>query len=451
MIRRRYFFLVICLFLAAGGCFTYAVLTGPLLPEVDMVEVNRIIKSTAAGLSGGTFEAPKNCLYDYSVADFSGNILASFGDEAPQTADQALRSHGMVLEVASADPAVPHAAAFDVTALDGAALHPAASNPPGGPGRGQVLISTGYDSLLQKQQKKMAVLAAGMFTMLAVLAALYGIYLDKKLYQPFDRLQEFARHIAMGNLDVPLPMDKGHVFGAFSESFDIMREQLALSRKREAEAEQIKKELVASLSHDIKTPVTSIKLISELLLVTEKDTPAEGKIRTIYEKAEQIDRLITDMLHSTLEDLGQLTVAPEEKSSTILESMIRRSDYCGKVSMEPIPGCLILMDPLRTEQVIDNLINNSYKYADTEISVLSWLSDGCLHLEFRDYGDGVSEEELPKLIHKFYRGSNSQRTGKSGSGLGLSISHSLMSQMGGELQYFNRKDGFSTELIFRLA
>lgn len=422
MIRRRYFFLIICLFLFTAGFFTYSILTGTSLPEVNMVEINRIVKNTEAGFFTGQFERPESCPYDYAVLGPSGNVLAVFGEEAPGTEDQAVKKHGAV---------------FDVT--DGDLI------------LGKVLIATGYDSLLKSQQQKMAVLAAGIFVSLACLLLLYGVYLDRKLYRPFDRLQEFARHIAMGNLDVPLPMDRGHVFGAFTESFDIMREQLALSRQREAEAEKSKKELVASLSHDIKTPVTSIKLISELLLVTEKGSPAAAKITTIYEKAEQIDRLITDMLHSTLEDLGALTVTPEEKSSTVLESMIHRSDYCGKVSMEPIPGCLILIDPLRAEQVIDNIIHNSYKYAGTKIQVLSELDGGCLRLEFKDFGNGVPEEELPKLIQKFYRGSNSQGTQKGGSGLGLYISHSLMGQMGGDLLYFNRDDGFSVEIVFRLA
>ena len=208
---------------------------------------------------------------------------------------------------------------------------------------------------------------------------------------------------------------------------------------------------MASLSHDIKTPVTSIKLVSELLLVTETDGKVREKIQTIYNKSEQIDRLISDMLQATLEDLGELRVTVSEESSTLLESMIRHSDFYGRVTMEPIPGCLLQMDPLRMEQVIDNLINNAYKYAGTPITVCSEILNGFLRLEFMDYGNGVPEEELPKLFQKFYRGSNSLTGSKTGSGLGLYIAHYLLKKMGGDIQYFNRKDGFSVEVLIRLA
>lgn len=441
---------------------TYLILGNTSLPEVDMVQVNRIVKQVEKGFlsereDAGRFAMPElpgeadsgaagefdsgvagefdsgaageeehgsgsGVVYDYTVLSGDNRVLASFGPSAALSLEEAIRHHDAVMDV-----------------------------PDGEGNYGKVLIAAGYEEALAAERRNMVFLVWGMFGMLAVALTGYGIYLDRKLYRPFAGLQSFARHIAMGNLDVPLPMDRDHVFGAFTESFDIMREELAAARQKEEEANRSKKELVASLSHDIKTPVTSIKLISELLLVTEKGTPAAGKVKTIYDKAEQIDRLITDMLHATLEDLGELKVRPEEKASSILEPMIQNADYDGKVSMDPVPGCLLWFDPLRLEQVIDNIINNAYKYAGTEITVIPELLKDGLRIQFKDYGEGVPEEELPKLIQKFYRGSNSHVSGKSGSGLGLYLSHRLMEQMGGELQYYNWDHGFCVEIFIRLA
>lgn len=420
--HRRAFLVIICLVMAVGVFLTGYILNKAPLPQVDTVAANRIVKEVANEFADGRFGKTTSDLYDYTVLDRNGNILYSSGVSAPLSINSAVKNHDAILDV-----------------TDGDVLY------------GKVLISTQYNDQLLEQRKNVTALSFGMFGVMLLLVLLYDSYLDKKILKPFKGLRDFARHIAMGNLDVPLPMDRNHVFGAFTESFDIMREELSAARQREAYANRSKKELVASLSHDIKTPVTSIKLVSELLLVTEQRTPAADKISTIYEKAEQIDKLITDMLNATLKDLGELKVHTEEKSSALLEPMVRNSDYYGKVAMDPIPGCLLLFDPLRMGQVIDNIISNAYKYAGTEITIVSELMEEGLRMEFMDYGSGVPAEELAKLLQKFYRGSNSQSPGEHGSGLGLYIAHHLMVQMGGELQYYNRSDGFSVEIFIRFA
>lgn len=422
MIRKKWAVLLLCLSLLAGGIFTCTVFRKDMTPPVDLVAVNRIVNHTVQNFEQGTFTRYPDSVYEYSVTGPDGALLFSTSPQAPVSVMDAIRSHNAVLDAAKDDLIY-----------------------------GKVLISTNYEALLAGQRKELGTVIVLLFLLMFVLAVCYIVYLNKTIFAPFGRLKDFARHIAMGNLDAPLPMDRNHAFGAFTESFDIMREQLAEARQKEADANRSKKELVASLSHDIKTPVTSIKLVSELLLVTEPDERLREKIQTIYNKSEQINHLITDMLHATLEDLGELRVHVSEDSSELLEPMIRNSDFYGKVTMDSIPGCLLLFDPMRMEQVIDNIISNAYKYAGTPITVLAEIRDGFLRLEFQDYGDGVPDEELPKLFQKFYRGSNSQTDVKTGSGLGLFIAHHLMNSMGGDIQYYNRPDGFSVEIMIRLA
>ena len=100
-------------------------------------------------------------------------------------------------------------------------------------------------------------------------------------------------------------------------------------------------------------------------------------------------------------------------------------------------------------QVFDNIIFNSYKYADTEIEVSAEIEENHLVIRIADFGGGVPKDELPLIMQKFKRGGNS--TGKSGSGLGLYISAQLIEKMGGNLACYNTEKGFCTELRILLS
>ena len=230
-------------------------------------------------------------------------------------------------------------------------------------------------------------------------------------------------------------MDKSNLFGAFTESFDIMREKLKIARENERQANESKKELVASLSHDIKTPVASIKAISELMQVCSKDSKTVDKLIIIESKADQIELLINNLFHATLEELEELKVDSCEENSKIIADLIKKSDFNNLVSEFNIPNVIIKCDKLRLGQVIDNIISNSYKYSNTKITISSYLCDNHLIISFNDYGKGINKDELPLLCQKFYRGSNSKS--KNGSGLGLYISKYFMNKMDGDLTLNN--------------
>lgn len=428
MIRKRWFILAFILYLLLGGMVLCSLTAQIREVPVDTVAVNRIVRGTADAWETRKFEnhggpaKEDGTFYDYSVLDNRGTLLFATSDAAPSSVHDAVLNHQTILDVET-----------------------------GGAVVGKVLISTSYDELLSKSRRQLINAALFFLALIAVPAGLYLLYLNRSVIRPFLELKDFARHVAAGNLDFPLPMDRGHIFGAFTESFDLMREQLKEARQREAEADRSKKELIASLSHDIKTPVASIKLISELLLATEAEGKTRDKIGTIYEKAGQIDRLVTNLFQASLEDLGKMTVNPAEESSELLAPIIRSADYCERVRLEPIPGCLLFMDTLRISQVIDNIIHNSYKYADTAIHVSSIMTESGLTLTFRDFGKGVPNEELPLLFQKYYRGSRQAVEKAEGSGLGLYISRLLMEQMGGDIQCRNLEDGFAVEVLIPLA
>lgn len=277
----------------------------------------------------------------------------------------------------------------------------------------------------------------------------YTFYLNHTVLRPFSKLQAFAKSIAMGNLDAPLEMDQNNLFGAFTESFDLMREELSKARENERNANQSKKELVASLSHDIKTPVASIKAVTELLLLKTQDKNVENQLIIINLKAEQINSLITNMFHATLEELQALPVNVAEIPSTAIPDIIRNADYENRVTHFSIPSCIILVDMLRLQQVFDNIIGNSYKYAGTDIEIQANFEEHFLKLDIKDFGAGVTEEELPLLFQKFFRSKNADTKG--GYGLGLYISKYLIEQMNGNIECINCTDGFTIRLMLHLA
>lgn len=296
----------------------------------------------------------------------------------------------------------------------------------------------------KQQLRKTAMLVCGGVLLggWLLLAVVYYCFI-----RPFSTLKAFAAEIAKGNLDFPLPMERGNFFGAFTESFDIMREELRRARENEYLANVSKKELVAELSHDIKTPVSAIKAVCEVLEIKEKNEDILEKVGIISSKADTIDRLAGNMFHATLEELEVLKVEPEEERSTLIPDMFKELKYYGDIRLEnKIGECLVWMDKLRMEQVIDNIVNNSFKYAKTPVTVCFKDERETIGITIKDKGKGVSAEELPLITEKFFRGSNA--AGESGSGLGMYLVKSFMEQMYGTVECFY-DEGFGVTLYLK--
>ena len=288
-------------------------------------------------------------------------------------------------------------------------------------------------------------------------AAALGVYIRKAIIRPFAKMKDFASYVAAGDLDRPLEMDKGNMFGAFSESFDIMREELKASRARELSLQKKERELIASLSHDLKTPVTGIKLTSELMAaifsqnegqeitVTEDMT---GKMNNICKRADEIGVLVGDLFSSTLEDLGEFKVECSDENSAVIAQIVSKYDDRGLVRISEIPQVIVHIDKLRLSQVIGNIIFNSYKYAGTSIEISFRLDESFLEVLISDSGPGVPEDEIELITNKFYRGR--EHGDKEGSGLGLYIARILMDKMGGELSV-RSENGLCVTLLIPIS
>lgn len=385
----------------------------------DTVAVNEVIQSVTADFNA--LEEHKNTTaLDYVVLDESGDLIYKTKSGLSESVNAAIAHRDTVLDIA----------------IDGEPV-------------GKVIIfNDGAQTLQAQKHTAVTVLSVAVAVNGAVCIG-YAAYMHVTVVKPFRKLKGFAERVAGGNLDIPLEMDRRNLFGAFTESFDIMRSELKKARAAEAEAQRSKKELVAKLSHDIKTPIASIKAVSEVGLAVAENGKDRANYSQIIGKADQINALVSNLFTATLEELQQLTVSPTNIESKQIKIMLENADYLHKAVIPEIPECLVYADGLRLQQVFDNLFANSYKYAKTEITVTAERADDRVEIAIEDLGGGVSEEELPALKEKFRRGSNSANT--EGAGLGLYISDYFIKEMQGELKLENGVYGLKATVSLRLS
>ena len=355
---------------------------------------------------------------DYTLIDNEGNVTFKTSDGLSETMAEAVSNSDSIIDVE-----------VDGTVVGKMIVHNTTSD-----------LVAHYKALL------IGGIAGICLLQLAVIACSF-IYIRKTVTEPFSRLNDFAVRVAGGNLDLPLTMDKAHVFGSFTEAFDLMREELRKARQAEKEANDAKKEMVAKLSHDIKTPVASIKSSSEIGYEISKDEKTRHYFNLINEKSDQVTTLVANLFNSSVNDITEISVTPLEYSSDILVQIIKNSDYLNKAGSFTMPEAQIYVDKLRIQQVFDNLFMNSYKYADTDIEVECHAESGYLVVSIRDKGPGVAENELPLLREKYKRGSNS--SGKDGAGLGLYLTDYFMNEMDGRLVIENAAPGLKVSVYIR--
>ncbi len=316
------------------------------------------------------------------------------------------------------------------------------------------------DSLAQNAEiLRIIIIFWGAIFIIGILLLLLVYFVELK---PVGEMEAFANEIAKGNLDVPLPVHRSKLFINFVESFDIMREELRASKEREAASERAKRELVGELSHDIKTPVATIQATCEVLELKYgnklKDSGDEDiknlldKIGTISTKAETINALVNNMFKATLEDSEEISFNILERSSKDIEMYFENLvDYGNIILDNHIPECLLYYDSMRMEQVVDNIIGNSFKYAHTDIhvsfeEVIGSGNEKFIKIKIKDSGPGVFDDELPLIVEKFYRGKGTDE--KSGYGLGMYLANWYMTKQGGGMEYYN-EDGFVVELFVK--
>ncbi|MGN8938419.1 sensor histidine kinase [Bittarella sp. HCP28S3_D9] len=278
----------------------------------------------------------------------------------------------------------------------------------------------------------------GMIAMaVLVLSLLFVVW--RLVLQPFEQLRELPFELAKGNLSSPLPESRGRLFGRFLWGLDLLREELERRRAAELSLQREKKSLLLSLSHDIKTPLSAIKLYAKALRQDLYGPERRGEIAgRIGQKADEIESFVSQLVTASSENLLQLEVCSGEFYLRQLVGALT-AYYPDKLALQktdfrvgPWSDCLLKGDLDRAVEVAQNLLENAIKYGDGGWVALSfgWEED-CLLLTVKNSGSPPPEGELPYLFDSFWRGSNA--ADQPGSGLGLAICRQLMAKMDGEL------------------
>lgn len=413
MKNRIIFFGLFMLFL-----IEFAVLALYALPEEeksqDMVAINEVIQ-TIQGDWDHFEEHVNGTVLEYVVLDANGTVRYRTGAGLSENLNAAIRHKDTVLELE----------------VDGVTV-------------GKLILYNNDADHFRSEKRTVILVILIAIILQGCICAGYYFYIQHTIIKPFQKMRHFAERIAGGNLDIPLEMDRQNLFGPFTESFDLMRSELKKARIAEAKANADKKELVAKLSHDIKTPVASIKAASEVGAALSTDEKSRENYEQIIRKTDQINTLVTNLFSATLEELQELSVIPADLCSREVGVLLENADYLHRASLPPVPECMVYADRLRLQQVFDNIFANSYKYAGTQIDVAIRMEEKYLMVSIEDYGGGVDEEELPLLKEKFRRGNNTKDI--EGAGLGLYISDYCMKKMQGRLAVENGHTGLKVTI-----
>ena len=226
---------------------------------------------------------------------------------------------------------------------------------------------------------------------------------------------------------------------------------------RERRAERLKSDFIATISHELRTPITPIRGYADLLR-RRWDRMSEEKrasvLDTIEERAEHLARLVDDLLIAARADSEtslRVESAPMELVSAVVDAATAFPEVDGRLHIDPSPPRWVTADRTRVMQIVGNLVGNAVKYTpqDAPIRVQFSAADGAVDVSVVDAGPGIAADEQERVFERFYRIEDplTMRTG--GSGLGLHISRQLARAMGGDVT-LRSSPGDGSTFVLRL-
>lgn len=274
-------------------------------------------------------------------------------------------------------------------------------------------------------------------------------FIFKKIEAPLDILVDGVRHIRDGNLDFRIEYSEKDEFKEVCDDFNEMAERLKESVIINQKNEQNRKELIAGISHDLRTPLTSVKAYIEGLLEGVATTPQmqQKYMKIILAKANDIDRMVDKLFLFSKLDLGDCPFYPEKlnvKKEIFSVVSSNEKEYAEKgmnIICDDISSDLyVYADPVQLRSAVTNILENSLKYKNKErvnVVIHCENSDDNVNLIIDDDGPGVSDNALSKLFDVFYRSDPSRNNPNKGSGLGLAITAKILERFNGSISAEN--------------
>ncbi len=307
------------------------------------------------------------------------------------------------------------------------------------------IVTTSIQALPQWREMVLNIVLC-VAVILFLTAAMLSIWLYQAIVNPISKLQSATQYIKEGNLDFTIDIGTNDEIGDLSRSFEDMRQKLKETSEEKILAEKENKELIRNISHDLKTPITSIKGYAEGIMDGVADTPEkrEKYLKTIYNKAVEMTTLINELtLYAQIDtnripyNFVKLNVSAYfndcvEEIGMDLETKNIGLAYFNYVENEVD----VIADPEQLTRVVHNIINNSVKYIDkTKGFINIRIKDvgDYAQIEIEDNGKGIAARDLPYIFDRFYRTDESRNSNTGGSGIGLSIVKKIIEDHGGKI------------------
>ena len=287
-------------------------------------------------------------------------------------------------------------------------------------------------------------LAIAMIVILILTSAIITMWVNNDIYKPIKELSYAMQRIAGGDFDYRLSGAGESEIGQLYGNYEQMRLQLKENAEEKFENEKKSKELVSNISHDLKTPITSIKGYVEGIMDGVADTPEkmDKYIKTIYNKANDMDVLINELTtysgidsnkipyHFHILNISDYFSDCIEEVGLDLEQKNIHLNYTNLVSADTC----IVADPEQLKKVINNIISNSVKYMghdNGEIDIRILDETESVKIEIEDNGKGIAAKDIGNIFERFYRTDSSRNSLQGGSGIGLSIVKKIIEDHGG--------------------
>ena len=327
---------------------------------------------------------------------------------------------------------------------------------------GSIFIMTSGTEMIPQVKQLIIELIVAIVVILVCTSAALTVWIYRGIHKPLERLRTATKNIKEGNLDFTLEVEGEDEISELCRDFEDMRKRLKESAEENIIYDKESKELISNISHDLKTPITAVKGYVEGIMDGVANTPEkmERYIKTIYNKANEMDRLIneltfyskidTDRIPYTFSKINVASYFNDCKEEVALDLADKNIDlaYFNYVDED----VMIIADAEQLKRVINNIIGNSIKYMDKEkgyINIRIKDVGDFIQVEIEDNGRGIAVKDLPLIFERFYRADASRNSALGGSGIGLSIVRKIIEDHGGKI-WANSKLGTGTIMFFVL-
>ena len=291
---------------------------------------------------------------------------------------------------------------------------------------------------------------------LVLISQLFTKNLTDHIMEPLDALAEGAKRIKENDLTQDIAYTGELEFENICAVFNDMQESILAEQEKNRKYEKARTDMIAGISHDLRTPLTAMRGTVKGLMDGVASTPEQQKkfLQAAYRRTGDMDMLLNQLLYLSRMETGNMPISMQTiEIGAFLKSYVRGKQEVIETGKEKITADTkeitagVLIDSEQLQRVLDNLVENSRKYSETiplRMKIKLEKTPKGVSICFQDNGVGVPEEKLPYIFEEFYRGDES-RNKKEGNGLGLYIVKYLMEAMGGSVRAENA-DGLAVYL-----